>query len=176
MCNDVLVNVSAKPHLPPDLYYLETVINTSTSENERVYTVLIVDDNAEDRYLLKRYLKKTDLSLVILEAENGQEGIDLLCSPLDALQEAYPGIRAPVVLFLDINMPIMNGWEFVEELSERESQIELKPTVVMMYSTSDADDEKQKATTYSSVASYIVKGESNPEVLRKAITDVISTI
>ena len=153
---------------------LEPVINSSTIDAAKTHTILIVDDNAEDRYLLKRFLKKTKLSLIILEAENGQQGIDLLSSPLDILEQTYPGLKPPVVLFLDINMPIMNGWEFVEELELRADVIELKPTVVMMYSTSDADNEKQKAATYSSVASYIVKGGSSPETLRQAIIDVTS--
>ena len=133
--------------------------------------MLIVDDNAEDRYLLKRYLQKTDLSLVVLEASNGQEGIDLLCTPLNTLAQTHPELTPPVALFLDINMPIMNGWEFVEELDARESEIELKPTVVMMYSTSDAEDEIRKASNYPAVAGYIVKGESTPDLLKKAIID-----
>lgn len=138
--------------------------------------MLIVDDNAEDRYLLKRYLNKTDLSLIILEASNGQEGIDLLCTPLATLLQNHPELKPPVTLFLDINMPVMNGWEFVEELESRQSQIELKPTVVMMYSTSDADDEKRKANKYSTVAGYIVKGESTPDVLQKAIIEATSSL
>lgn len=152
----------------------EPTINTS--ETAETYTVLIVDDNAEDRYLLKRFLSKTDLPLVVLEAASGREGIDLLCTPLAKMQQDYPGLKTPIALFLDINMPIMNGWEFVEELESRDDEIELKPTVVMMYSTSDADEEKRKASNYQAVAGYIVKGESSPDVLRQAIIKVRASV
>jgi len=132
-------------------------------------TVMIVDDNFEDRFILKRYLKKTGLSLVVIEASSGSEGIEILTKPLEELATDYPGIKAPVTLLLDINMPLMNGWEFVEELERRRHEIQLNPTIVLMYSTSDADDDKSRAENYATVANYIVKGESSPESLKKAI-------
>lgn len=136
---------------------------------DKIYTVLIIDDSFEDRFILKRYLKKTDLQLVVLEASGGAEGIELLTTPIDQLTPKYPGIQAPVMLFLDVNMPLMNGWQFVEELDRRDEEVKLKPTVIWMYSTSDADYEKNKAAKYDSVCSYIVKGESTPESLKAAI-------
>ncbi len=142
---------------------------------DKTYTVLIVDDSFEDRFILKRYLKKTELQLVVLEASGGQEGIELLTTPLAQLAQQYPGIQAPVMLFLDVNMPVMNGWQFVEELDRRTQDVDLRPTVILMYSTSDADYEKNKAKEYSSVKSYIVKGESTPESLKKAIMAAAET-
>lgn len=142
---------------------------------DRTHTVLIVDDSAEDRFLLKRYLKKTNLSLVILESLNGQEAIDLLVQPLDELREEFPDINEPVTIFLDINMPIMDGWEFLTEMNKREDEITLKRTVIVMYSTSDAEYEKQKAKEFPAVVDYIVKGETTAESLRLAILSAFSS-
>ena len=136
---------------------------------DKLYTVMIVDDNEDDRYSLKRHLKKTKLDLVTLEVEGGLEGIQLLTTPVDELEQQYPGISAPVTLFLDINMPVMNGWEFVEELERRRNDIELNPTVVLMYSSSDSEHEKNKAKGYSAIANYIVKGDPSPESLKQTI-------
>lgn len=133
------------------------------------YTVMIVDDSPEDRYLLKRYLKKTELSLVVMEAAGGIEALETLKKPASQLETEYPGISAPITIFLDINMPLMNGWEFIEALDAHKETIELRPTVVLMYSTSDDDADKQRAAKYNSVSSYIVKGESTPESLKQAI-------
>lgn len=133
------------------------------------YTVMIVDDNSEDRYILKRYLEKTELPLVLLEVSSGMDGIELLTTPVVQLEKEYPGISAPVTLFLDINMPLMNGWEFVEELELQSMKVELRPTVVLMYSTSADKYDKDKATQYKTVSNYIVKGESTPEMLENAI-------
>lgn len=136
---------------------------------DKTYTVLIVDDSFEDRFILKRYLKKTGLQLVILEAGSGAEGIELLTTPVDQLEPQYRDIQAPVMLFLDVNMPLMNGWQFVEELARREKDVQLKPTLILMYSTSDAEHEKSKAAKCPSINSYIVKGESTPESLKQSI-------
>lgn len=136
---------------------------------DSTYTVMIVDDNAEDRFLLTRFLQKTELSLVILKVSSGIEGLELLTTSVDVLQERYPGISAPVTLFLDINMPLMNGWEFVEELERLRASIQLNPTIVMMYSTSDDEQDKNKAQEYETVANYIVKGESTADTLKAAI-------
>lgn len=133
------------------------------------YTVMIVDDNSEDRYILKRYLQKTELSLVVLEMSSGADGIELLTTPVGELELQYPGISAPVTLFLDINMPLMNGWEFVEELERLRNEIQLRPTVVLMYSTSGDEYDRDKADQYKTIANYIVKGESTPESLKEAI-------
>lgn len=145
----------------------------TTSEMEdplnRTYTVLIVDDSDDDRFILKRYLKKTKLSLVVLEAVSGIEAFELLGTPVELLRLEHPNISFPVTLFLDINMPLMTGWEFVEELDKRMDDIQLKPTIVVMYSTSDTDHEKRRALNYPMVANYIVKGESTPERLRQTI-------
>ena len=136
---------------------------------DKLYTVMIVDDNESDRYSLKRYLQKTELALVILEVEGGREGIELLTTPVDELEKRYPGVSAPVTLFLDINMPLMNGWEFVEELERRRHEIELNPTVVLMYSSSSSEHEKSKAKGYAAIANYIVKGDPTPESLKESI-------
>lgn len=135
------------------------------------YTVMIVDDSFEDRFLLKRLLIKTGLSLVTLEVINGVEGIELLTTPVADLEIQFPGIQAPITLFLDINMPLMNGWEFIEELERRNHDIVLNPTVVLMYSTSDSDTDKARSAESKAVNSYIVKGESTPESLKEAILD-----
>lgn len=132
-------------------------------------TVMIVDDNFEDRFILKRFLQKTGLSLVILEASNGWDGMKILTTPIGELSQQYPGINVPVILFLDINMPLMDGWQFVEELEIRRDEIKLRPMIVLMYSTSDDDEDKRKAHNNDTVENYIVKGESSPGSLKKAI-------
>lgn len=138
---------------------------------DETYSVLIVDDSLEDRYLLKRSLAKTGLSLIILESDGGQAALDILTAPVEGLIAAHPGLSAPIALFLDINMPGMNGWEFLQVLAARDDSINLKPTIVVMYSTSDAHDEISKSKTFPQVSNYIVKGEQTPAILKKAILD-----
>ncbi len=140
----------------------------------QTHSVLIIDDSEEDRYLLKRYLKKTGLSLLVLEATNGQEALDLLTTTMEDLTKQHPALRAPIVIFLDINMPIMDGWEFVGELESDQHSIELEPMVVMMYSTASESEEKDKVHQYSKIKGYLVKGDSTVESIKQTILDSVT--
>ena len=133
------------------------------------YTVLIIDDTDEERILLKRYLKKTELPLVILEGSSGEEGVDILSTPIDKLMSTYPGFSLPVTLFLDINMPVMNGWEFIEELAGQGNDIQFKPSAVVMYSTFNSCRDQQLAECNSMVTTYLVKGKTTVESLKQTI-------
>lgn len=133
------------------------------------YSILIVDDSLDDRYLLRRYLGKTDLALNIIEAVNGREALDWLLQPIESINLQHPNIQAPIVVFLDINMPIMNGWEFLDAIDEHKGQIALKPTVVLMYTTSNSETERQKASRYPQICDYITKDDTQPDRLKSAI-------
>ena len=139
------------------------------------YSILIIDDSEEDRYLLKRYLRKSGLDVTIAEAGNGEEALAFLTN-YEEYKEKFPGIEPPLVVFLDINMPIMNGWEFLEEFYVKQEEIELKPTVVVMYSTSEQDEEKARIAKFDCVRSYVVKGSYTPEGLKETILKTLSGI
>lgn len=133
------------------------------------YSVLIVDDSFADRFLLKRMLSMTGLELTLLEASDGQAALDILTRPLSDLKLQYSEINAPLIVFLDINMPLMNGWEFLQELQHQDKAVQLKPSIVIMYTTSDSVHERKKAQSYARVMDYMTKDEPTPEKLKKAI-------
>ena len=139
------------------------------------YSILIIDDSEEDRYLLKRYLRKSGLEVTIAEAGNGEEALAFLTN-YEEYKEKFPGIEPPLVAFLDINMPIMNGWEFLDGFYAKQEEIQLKPTVVVMYSTSEQDEEKARTEKFDCVKSYVVKGSYTPEGLKETILKTLSTL
>ena len=136
------------------------------------HSILIVDDSEDDRYLLKRYLRKSGLDVSIAEAPNGEQGMDLLLEE-DQRLIVNPEIRTPLVVFLDVNMPVMNGWEFLEEFRNRQLQIKIKPTIVVMYSASDEDENKVRIGEYDFVKTYIVKGSLSPLQLKETIKSCV---
>lgn len=137
------------------------------------HSILIVDDSEEDRYLLKRYLKKSGLDVAIAEVSNGEQGLDFLIQEDQRVLE-HPEIQAPLVVFLDVNMPVMNGWEFLEEFRKRQQQIRINPTVVVMYSTSDQEHDKARIEQYEFVKTYVVKGSFSPLQLKDTISACVS--
>lgn len=137
--------------------------------NSKPITVMIVDDNDLDRRILERNLKKTELPLVLIEASSGEDAVNLLIEPREQVKARYPGVSAPVVLFLDINMPVMDGWDVLDALDKNRNRIEFNPAVVLMHTTSNTDWEKEKALGYQSVSDYVVKGHYTQEQLKQAV-------
>ena len=136
------------------------------------YSILIIDDSEEDRYLLKRYLRKSGLEVVVAEAVNGEEAMHFL-TEFEKYQRDHPDIKAPLVVFLDVNMPIMNGWEFLKEFNLRRDQIAISPIVVIMYSTSDHETDKARAEQFDVVKTYVVKGNYTPDDLKRVIVSSV---
>ncbi|RKQ69023.1 response regulator receiver domain-containing protein [Litorimonas taeanensis] len=106
-------------------------------------TVMIVDDSEPDQYLAKDAIEEFDSSINILQAYDGQEALDLLME----LPEQ------PHVIFLDINMPRMNGHEFLAEYETWEN----RSAVVIMLTSSDQDEDKAKSRAHKSVIDYFTK-------------------
>jgi len=75
-------------------------------------TVLLVDDERAIRRRVARDITKNDDSIVVHEAANGQEALERLAE----IREKYE--RDPLFIVLDLNMPIMDGWEVIAALKK----------------------------------------------------------
>ena len=102
---------------------------------------ILADDDQDDSDLFNEALKGIDNSIEIVVANNGKELIAKLTSQsID-----------PEVIFLDINMPEMNGWECLELIKQ---QNDLKNIPVIMYSTSSASIYGKKAVKSGAMGFY----------------------
>ena len=86
----------------------------------------------------ERIIKKNDAANETVVKNSGDEAIEFFEKVLNG-QESVPEL-----VFLDINMPKMNGWEFLEVFEKFESSIK-DSTVLVMLSTSDNPDDKNRA-------------------------------
>ncbi len=109
--------------------------------------VLIVDDDLIVLYLHRIVLEDCNIAQNPMTAEHGKEAIEMLLSDPDFDKTNY-------LIFLDINMPVMGGWEFLEVIQN--TPLNEKVFVVMVTSSLDAKDYK-KAITYSQVVSFLEK-------------------
>lgn len=131
-------------------------------------SILIIDDNEDDRYLLRRMLRKLDITQRIFEADNGQRALEFLAD-LGTQQAAYPGEFPPQLVFLDINMPLMDGFLFLERFRELHQRKEYSSVVIMMFTSSNLTSERQRASQFEFVRGGITKMPSDTETLRAAI-------
>lgn len=112
-------------------------------------TVLLVEDDEVFVVCMRRALKKAELNVHLEVAGDGVEALRLLRG-----DDGQPPLPKPHVLFLDINMPRMDGHSLLRELRSDEA---LRDRVVFMLSTSKS--EQDRAEAYSrQVAGYIDKG------------------
>ncbi|MEO1138717.1 MAG: response regulator [Pseudomonadota bacterium] len=125
--------------------------------NDRV-SFLIVEDDEVAVMAIERVVKAMRLTNPIEHAVDGREALDRLRGTNGE------AVSHPYIILLDINMPRMNGLEFLAELRE---DVELANSVVFVMTTSDAPRDIAEAYSHK-IAGYIVK-ESAYESLKAAI-------
>lgn len=116
--------------------------------------ILIIDDDDIYAELVSRALRKAAPHIQVVAAEDGQEGIETLTG-----KSAQPCER-PLVILLDLNMPRMNGFEFLEEIRADPT---LRKNVVFVFTTSEADEDRERAYDFG-VAGYIAKSRVGPQM------------
>lgn len=121
-----------------------------TEEMSAAISILLVDDNEIDVMAFERGLKKNRIENNFVVADHGKEALEILRGT-----HASKQIEPPYIIFLDLNMPVMNGHEFLDEMR---ADPELASSVVFVLTTSDLPSDVR--TAYQShVAGYILKSD-----------------
>ncbi|MFD1604260.1 response regulator [Flavobacterium artemisiae] len=108
---------------------------------------VLIEDNLIDQFVIKKLLKKAlDINPLYI-ANNGKEGLEWLLKNVK---------QKPLIILLDIQMPIMNGFEFLEHFTSLEEQIKDKIQIFVLSSTLDLDEIK-KAKENSYVSGFFSK-------------------
>ncbi len=118
--------------------------------------IVVVDDDLIIQMLHKRLVQKEGLHEAPIGCNNGQ-------SALTFLVDRFTGDSVFVVL-LDINMPIMNGWELLDKLHEKD--VDNRNIIVVMVTSSVDPVDKIKAQNYQNVVGFIEK-PLNPSSIKQ---------
>ena len=111
--------------------------------------VLLIEDDPITVLVCDRMIKMTSFADKVTTCENGQIAIELITS-LEASQ------NLPPIIFLDINMPVMNGWDFLEEFETVKLKFKNLPRIYLLSSTVDPEDHK-RAKKFPQVADFMSK-------------------
>lgn len=119
--------------------------------NSKSVSVLLVDDDEINNFISIKLIKKALLNTDIIACLNGKYAIDQLID----IQKKDPS-KMPDYILLDINMPIMNGWEFLDEYT-RLNIDPLGKTKIFIISSSVFSNDINKARSYPLVKDFISK-------------------
>ncbi|SNR29899.1 response regulator [Flavobacterium sp. ov086] len=112
--------------------------------------ILVIDDNPTDRYIAKRMAEKYLFAEEIILQESALEALEYIRS-----LENVPHLL-PQIIFLDINMPGMNGYEFLDEYTKLAEVIRAN-CIILMITTSIHPDDLKRAQNNPSVFRFLNK-------------------
>ena len=116
----------------------------------KIKTCCIIDDDPIFIYGTRRIMKEVNFCDEFIVFNDGQDALDGLSKIVDL------GKKVPQVMFLDLNMPVMNGWEFLDEVLQLHSNIFENTSVYITSSSLDPRD-LEKVKNYKVVSNYILK-------------------
>lgn len=104
---------------------------------DKLKNVVLIDDCKATNYIHRLIIEKYGFAETISEFMNGRDAMDYLSTKVDG---EFP---KPELIFLDLNMPVMNGWEFLESYKHLSSDQQAGVVVVMLTTSLNPDDEAQ---------------------------------
>ena len=110
--------------------------------------IILVDDDAIYRLIVARLLGLVDTTIQIDQFENGQLALDYLQNEIN-LNETY-------TILLDINMPVLDGWRFLNKIEERSSNDFPDHNIYIVSSSTDQSD-IHKANQYKFIKGFLHK-------------------
>ena len=122
-------------------------------------SILLVEDDDVAAEAVMRSLVRLQVPFPLVCAEDGQAALAILRG-----QDPARRVQRPLVILLDLNMPRMNGFEFLQEL--RADPV-LREEIVFVLTTSDADADRLKAYQ-EQIAGYMVKSAVGPQFAKLA--------
>ncbi len=117
---------------------------------EKIDVTCVIDDDAVYNYTVKRAFDTARFTKKLLMFPNGQMALDYFTSHINDLSSL------PDLVLLDVNMPVLDGWQFLERFTMLKPNIGKKITIYII-SSSIMEEDLARAKAISEVTDYIIK-------------------
>ncbi len=128
--------------------------------NYLVNKACVIDDDKLYISLIKMIIKKNQLAKDLLVFDNGKKAYDYFSKHLD-----LPA-SLPEIVLLDLNMPIMDGWEFLDLMEDHSDELAKSGVTINVVSSTINPVEVEKATEHSIVNKFLTKPISKEAMIK----------
>lgn len=119
--------------------------------------VMVIDDYAPDRVFARIVLDKAACFGEVMLISGGEQALELFEKYLRGERDDLPHDFPPPIVLLDINMPRMNGFEFLDRFIELVPELGDEAPAVIMLTSSDQPFDQERAEAYEVVIGYLTK-------------------
>ena len=139
--------------------------------NKKLNCVLLIDDDMATNFIHKRIIAKSNLANHVEVKLNGKEALAYLADC-----GTFENNPKPNLILLDINMPVMDGWDFIGAYKDLDASIKEGITVVMLTSSPNPDD-RTRAEAIAEIAGFknkLMTAEVFDDILKEFFPEYVS--
>jgi CheY-like chemotaxis protein len=115
---------------------------------KKISLACLIEDDPLHVFIIKKFIDMDDRVSDLMVCNNGKEAFDKLSAMIKEEKQL------PEVIFLDLNMPIWNGWQFLDEFAKTPIT---KETIIYILTSSNSPDDLSRADKYNLQAHYLIK-------------------
>jgi len=116
--------------------------------------VLLIDDDAATNFIHTKMIERADVDVQVMAINNATDALDFLTYAGKYSDTGH--IPRPGVIFLDINMPGLSGWDFMDEYRKMDDNLKARMVVIML-TTSINPADKDRALKNSDISTFLHK-------------------
>ncbi len=128
--------------------FLPNLLYLFTKTMEYVRSVLLIDDNPSCNFIMSEFIKLADPNIEVFAADSVEDAMDILAD--------LPS--CPEVIYVDVNMPVLNGFDFIERY-EQAYLLQNPNSKIFMLSSSLREEDKVRAMGHSCVKDFVSKND-----------------
>ena len=120
--------------------------------------ICIIDDDPIYQLLINKIIAMSETEYDVISFKNGKEALEHFTADIEADK------KMPEIILLDIEMPVMDGWDFMHQI-EKSLSGKTKKTAIYIVSSSIAYEDKERAKTFPEIMGYFSKPIDSSKIL-----------